>query len=333
MFAKVSFRALAPVFLLLAGAMAAPQPSEAGPCEKSAKLARKACKFDLKDNWLESRAICAHISSVGEREGCLADAREEFEDGEDECADIHAGRMEFCAASGERFYDPPFERSQFTNRFDDTNPYWLLTPGHQWVLEGDGETIVVEVLPATKRVAGVNCIVVNDVVSEDGELIEDTDDWYAIANNGDVYYCGENAKDYEYFKGDNPREAELVSIDGSFKHGVEGAKAGIAMLGNPQVGQIYRQEFALGDAEDGAEVVSTSYSFGDGSGLDRRVPQDLANLFCDGDCVVTREFNLTEPGGRELKYYAPGVGVFLEVAGKSVVRLVGCNMDPRCDQL
>ena len=241
--------------------------------------------------------------------------------------------MDFCAASGERYYDPAFDKGMFTNTFDNANPYWPIAVGNQWTLEGDGETVVIEVLPETKRVGKVNCIVVNDVVSEGGRLIEDTDDWYAQARNGDVYYCGENAKDYEYFKGDSPQVAELTVIDGSFKHGVDRAKAGVLMFAAPEVGRVYRQEFALGDAEDGGEVLSTSYRYGEDAALDKRVPRALADLFCDGDCLVTLDFNLIEPGPTELKYYAPGVGLFLEVGGMDVTQLVACNVDPRCDEL
>lgn len=328
------FQALAGSALLLGICLAAPDPAAAGPCETSARQARKACKFDVRDDLWETRAICTHISNDEKRQDCLDEADEAREESAEECQAVFQARMAFCAAAGEDRYDPAFGPGVFSGTFDDTNPMWLLTPGNHWEFEGAGETIVVEVLPETKRIAKVDCIVVNDVVAdEDGLLIEDTDDWYALANNGDVYYCGENAKDYEYFRFDKPQVAELIAIDGSFKHGVDGAKAGIAMKGAPAVGDIYRQEFALGDAEDGAEVLSTSYRYGDGSGLDRRVPQALADLFCDGDCLVTREFNLIEPGPEALKYYSPGVGVFLEVEGKVVVQLVGCNVDPRCDDL
>lgn len=326
-------RTLAVVFLAVA-ALVAPAAIHAGPCEKSARLARKACGFDVKDDLYETRAICAHLADAGDRNRCLASAESDREDGNEECQDVFDGRRSYCAASGERYYDPPFSRGMFRTTFDDSNPFWPLSVGSHWEFEGAGETIVVEVLPATKRIGKVDCIVVNDVVAdEDGELIEDTDDWYGLANNGDVWYCGENAKDYEYFKGDDPKVAELIAIDGSFKHGVDGAKAGIAMKGTPRVGDVYRQEFALGDAEDGAEVLSTTYRYGVGGGLDRRVPQGLAQLLCNGDCLVTREFNLNEPGAEALKYYSPGIGVFLEVEGKEVVRLVSCNVDPRCDLL
>lgn len=327
-------RRLAAVLLILPMALLTPNPGAAGPCQESARQARKACKFDVKDNFWESVAICTHLSSDGARVACEANAQDARDEGTEECRGIFSGRMDFCSASGEVRYDPSFSAGMFTDVFNNNNPYWPLAVGNRWVLEGDGETVVVEVLNETKRIAGVDCIVVNDVVSdEDGQLIEDTDDWYAYATNNDAWYCGENAKDYEYFPGDQPSVAELVKIDGSFKHGVEGAKAGVQMWASPTPGQIYRQEFSLANAEDGAEVLSSNYSYGDGSGLDRRVPQALAELFCNNDCVVAREFNLSEVGGEALKYYSPGVGIFLEVDGKKVVQLVDCSHDVRCEQL
>lgn len=323
---------IAAIALLMTGFLLAP-PAEAGPCEKSARLARKACGFDVKDDVYETRAICAHLSKSGERADCLDEVEDERDDATEECDDIFEARMDFCASTGERYYDPAFDKSMFTNTFDNANPYFPLAVGNEWTLEGDGETVIITVLPETKRVGKVNCLVVNDVVSEEGQLIEDTDDWYAQAHNGDIYYCGENAKDYAYFKGDKPQVAELVEIDGSFKHGVNRAKAGILMFAAPVVGTSYRQEFALGDAEDGAEVMSTTYRHGADPALDKRVPKALADLFCAGDCLVTRDFNLLEPGPDELKYYSPGVGLFLEIGGKDVTRLVSCNVDPRCDEL
>jgi hypothetical protein len=49
--------------------------------------------------------------------------------------------------------------------------------------------------------------------------------------------------------------------------------------------------------------------------------------------VVTREFTPIEPGVEALKYYAPGIGVFLEVEDGAITQLVGCNVDPVCDEL
>lgn len=313
---------------------AMPNVAQAGPCQTSAKQAHIACSYDVRDDYWESKSTCTHISDADEREECFEEAKEARSEDWDECRARVKARLDFCAASGEERYDPPFEPGMFTDIFDNANPYWPLEVGNHWEFEGEDETIVVHVLDATKRIGGVDCIVVNDVVTDgDGKLIEDTDDWYGQALNGDVYYCGENAKDYEYFEGDDPESAELVAIDGSFKHGIEGAKAGIVMLANPQEGDIYRQEFSIANAEDVAEILSITYSFGDGSGLDEDVPQELVELFCDGDCVVTREWNLVDPGPEALKYYSPGIGVFLEVEDGEIVELVACNVDARCDEL
>ncbi|MDX1487959.1 MAG: hypothetical protein R3268_07155 [Acidiferrobacterales bacterium] len=157
--------------------------------------------------------------------------------------------------------------------------------------------------------------------------------------NGDVHYSGEIARNFEYFNLDVPREAELVDIDGSWRAGRDGAKSGIIMFAAPQVGQVYRQEFSLGNAEDIAEVLSTDYSFGgptnNPESLDFLVPQGLANLLCNTNCVVTRDFTPIEPDAEERKYYAPGIGLFLEVdveAGE-IVQLVECNVDPKCSML
>jgi hypothetical protein len=103
---------------------------------------------------------------------------------------------------------------------------------------------------------------------------------------------------------------------------------------------VYLEEFSLGHAEDVTEILSTTYTFGKQAELDRGVPRQLANLFCSaGDCVVTRNFSLLEPGIFAHKYYARGIGVFLEVeidpesSDVEISRLVSCNFDPRCASL
>jgi hypothetical protein len=182
----------------------------------------------------------------------------------------------------------------------------------------------------------VQCVVVRDLVSRDGNLAEATDDWYAPAKNGETWYFGEEVKDNETFDGDVPRRPELVSIDGSFKAGRNGDKPGIIFLASPKVGDVYVEEASLGNAEDVTEVLSTTYKFGSGAHeLDQLVPKDLAAIFCSGDCVVTKNFSLLEPGIFARKYYAPGIGVFLEVEPNEskAIRLVKCNFDARCASL
>ena len=164
-----------------------------------------------------------------------------------------------------------------------------------WVYEGDGETITVTVTGDTKEILGIEAVVVNDVVEEDGEIVEDTDDWYGQDVFGNVWYLGEISKNYE--------DGELVDIEGSWTAGVDGAKAGILMKAAPMVGDVYRQEWALGDAEDAAEVLSLTAS--------AVVP--AAGASCAGTCVETLDFTPIEPDAAEEKYYSPDVGLILEV--------------------
>jgi hypothetical protein len=168
-----------------------------------------------------------------------------------------------------------------------------------------------------------------------GDLVEDTDDWFAHARDGDVYYCGEEVKDYESFDGDSPRRPELVDTDGSFKVGRDEDLPGVIFRWAPVAGEAYRQEFSLGNAEDVAEVVSTTYAFGSSPMLDQFVPRDLVQTFCARDCVVTKEYSPLEPGVFERKYYAPGIGLILEVnpGTGEFLRLTECSFDTRCAAL
>jgi hypothetical protein len=91
-----------------------------------------------------------------------------------------------------------------------------------------------------------------------------------------------------------------VSTEGSWTAGVDGAKPGIIMEANPQVNDLYRQEFALGVAEDMAQVIALNQSV-------TVTPGTYSN------CVETKDFSPLEPDVVEHKLYAPGVGNVQEV--------------------
>jgi len=194
---------------------------------------------------------------------------------------------------------PPYRKeidpADFVDRVD--NRYFPLTPGTTFVYEGeteDGEAVRVEdyVTHETKQVLGVTCVVVRNRVIENGDLVEETFDWYAQDKDGDVWYFGEDAKEYE--------AGVVVSTEGSWEAGVDGAMPGIIMEANPQAGDLYRQEYYEGEAEDMAEVLSLTESASVTYG-------SFDNL------LMTREWTPLEPGVVEHKYYAPGVGLILEV--------------------
>ena len=177
------------------------------------------------------------------------------------------------------------------------NPYWPLVPGTIFLYEGDTdeglETVRVHVTHETREIEGVECIVVRDTVEVDGEVVEDTRDWYAQDKNGNVWYFGELSVELE--------NGEIFALTGSWETGVDGALPGIIMFANPQIGQIYRQEFYLLEAEDAAEILSLTAS--------TSVPYGTYN----GICLQTAEFLPTDPDVLEHKFYAPGIGFVLEV--------------------
>jgi len=307
-------------------------------CSDSAEKLLIACHSEVSDDYLTATANCINVSDPAERKECEADAWDEKIEGRELCKEQFDARLEVCDLVGEERYDPDFDPENFLRR-PVGNDYFPLGVGNKWVYEGEGEVDTVEVLRATKLIEGVTCIVVSDVVEEDGEVIEDTDDWYAQhIDTEDVWYCGEIAKNYETFEGDAPEVPELVDIEGSWKAGRDGAKPGILIEANPQPGNAYRQELLFGDAEDVAQVLSNTYVFGGDTGnpesLDYMVPEGLANQFCSvaEPCVVTRDFTALEPGILERKYYAKGIGVFLEVNLNTgdIVQLVGCNFGGKC---
>ena len=172
------------------------------------------------------------------------------------------------------------------------HPFWPMSAGSTWTYretdaEGTEQEVVVTVLPETKEIIGITATVVHDVVAADGETVEDTLDWYARDALGNLWYLGEDTKEYE--------NGEVVSTEGSWEAGVDGAQAGIILPADPQVGMTYRQEYYAGKAEDAAEVLA----------LDKHV--EVAFGAFDG-CLQTRDYTPLDPDVVEEKFYARGVG-------------------------
>jgi hypothetical protein len=187
---------------------------------------------------------------------------------------------------------PAAQAHQFTTRID--NPYLPLAPGSRWVYHDvlAGERTVVRVTNETRRIAnGVTARVVRDTVRKHGRVTEDTSDWYAQDERGNVWYLGEDTKEYAHGK--------VSSTEGSWEAGVQGARGGIAMPAHPRVGRAYRQEYYAGHAEDHARVLSRDDQVEVPAGHYKRA-------------LLTKEWTPLEPDVLEYKLYAPGVGVVLE---------------------
>lgn len=216
-------------------------------------------------------------------------------------------------SASSRLPDTPLSGTPDPAEFGPTidNPWLPYQAGARWVYLSTGEDdtrIVTTVTAQTKVVQGVTCVVVHDVESTlDGKVLEDTYDWYAQDDDGNVWYFGEDTTAYD--EGAPTRE-------GSWEAGVDGAQAGIIMPADPRVGDTYQQEYWAGEAEDRGEVLETD---GSHESVDPKY----------GDLVVTADTTPLEPDLVEHKYYARGVGVVREETvegGDEEVRLVSASV-------
>jgi len=199
-------------------------------------------------------------------------------------------------------YAPSIDPASFSTTID--APYLPFTPGTTLRYEGGGEAIEVTTTGATREIMGVTTLAIHDRVREDGKVTEDTEDWYAQDAAGNVWYFGEDTAECE--------NGAITNQHGAWEAGVDGAQPGVAMLADPRVGDLYRQEFLGGEAEDQARVLRLSDSV--------TVPAGSYS-----DVLVTEDFTPLEPDLLEDKLYAPGVGVVEErevKGGTGVVKLI-----------
>lgn len=190
---------------------------------------------------------------------------------------------------------PTFDANNFNNPTNITNSWFALPVGREFEYGGETEegveTIEIEITGETKKVLGIETLVYRDIVWVDGEVVEDTHDYLAQDNDGNVWYFGEDVDNYE--------EGKLVDHHGSWLAGVDGAKPGYWMKANPQVGDYYKQEFYAGEAEDEAKVLSITEAvkIGLGSYDNCLKIQDIV----PGDPVVEYKYYCKQVGGLVLE--------------------------------
>jgi len=172
------------------------------------------------------------------------------------------------------------------------NPYFILEPGYVLALE-DGKTrLLITVLGETLRIDNVETRVVEERETVNGELVEISRNFFALSTRTNaVFYFGE---DVDMFK-----NGKIVSHEGAWRAGENGARFGLAIPGLPLLAAKYYQEIAPGVAMDRAEIV----------GLDETVKTPAGEF---SGVLKVAETTPLEPGVRELKYYARGVGLVMD---------------------
>jgi hypothetical protein len=169
------------------------------------------------------------------------------------------------------------------------NPYFILEPGYQLVFEGGRERLIISVLNETKMVDGVETRVVEERETRDGKLVEISRNYFAISKRtNDVFYFGEDVDIY--------KDGKVVNHSGAWLSGVNGARFGLMMQGEISLKAKYYQEIAPKVAMDRAEILSLNTTVNTPAGEFR-------------NCLKMEESTPLEPGIKEYKYYAAGVGL------------------------
>lgn len=224
-----------------------------------------------------------------------------------------AGSQASAGGSGAPTLEPAaatLDPGNFVTEVD--NPYYPLPPGMTLVYKGvrDGQSQIdrVRVTDGTKTILGVQATVVLDVARHGGALLEKTHDWFAQDVDGNVWYLGEDTAEYD-------EQGNVVSTEGSWQTGVDGAEAGIIMEADPQIADGYRQEYLAGHAEDQAWILTRGGSVVVPFGRLHRT-------------LLTMEWSPLEPNVVDQKTYAPGIGIVSErtvAGGQEVAELVAVH--------
>ena len=261
-------------------------------CVQTARDALASCKSAARSDRKLALGKCINITDPAAERSCERQAAADLADALDTCQGGFQVRQESCQKLGSGPYDPVIDPSNFTTTID--NPYFPLLPGTTFTYLTPNGAIrdVFAVTHDTRVINGVTCVQVHDSVYTNDELTEDTLDFFAQDREGNVWYFGENTAEFE--------DGLLATIDGSFLAGVNNDKPGIIMKAHPAVGDFYRQEFSLGNAEDYGETLDLNSNV--------VVPYGHFN-----HCLKSQETTPLEPDALEDKYYAPGVGNVLTV--------------------
>src|SRR5258707_4670644 len=286
------------IALMVSGSAFNGEAQQTDFCRRTAQDALASCRDAAQSDYSLVWAKCDILADPAARAQCQSQASADLNDARQTCQEQNDARLAACDPLGRAPYDPVIDPSNFVTRID--NPYFPLTPGMTFIYEGHTaqgfEHDEFAVTRNTRVILGVTCVEVHDTVTVDGELAEDTLDWFAQDTEGNVWYFGENTHELE--------DGLITTIDGTFMAGVNGDKPGIIMKAHPAVGDFYRQEFSLNNAKRFAQTPSF-----------KQVIRLRAGPF--NHCLESKETTPLETDLLEYKYYAPGVGNVLTVDART----------------
>jgi len=197
-----------------------------------------------------------------------------------------------CAASSQRV---DLVKPTFSNPTNITNPLFPVSKVTQTLLlghvEGKPLHVVYTLLPGTRTIdwdnKQIKTLIVQYIAHVDGRIVEAAIDWYGQADDGAVWYFGEDVFNYEDGGG--------VDTDGTWLAGTDGPVAMI-MPASPKVGEVYRVENIPGLVFEEVTVKTISQTLNGPSG-----PVNGA--------MIGRQLHMN--GSFSDKNFAPGYGEFL----------------------
>ncbi len=175
------------------------------------------------------------------------------------------------------------------------NPYFPLIPGMQWVRIGSTDVgsrsvphqVTTTVTDVYREIHGVRSVAVLDYELDSGQISQESLDYAAVDKQGALWLMGGYTEEFQ--------GGLYVSAIDPWLDGVNGARAGVLIQGDPRTGTP-PYAVAQPDAEEGdvAKVIEV--------GARRCVP-----FKCFGDALVVREGKASAPDN-EYKYYGRAVG-------------------------
>ncbi len=271
-------------------------------CDLTSSEALKSCKLGARGDTRLALGKCFNIPDATARTACRKQATTDGDAALASCKDEDGLREAACDRLGDGAYAPVINPANFTRSTVIDNPYYPLPPGMTFVYEGTVtedpggfEHVEFIVTHTTRVIQGITCVEVHDRRELNGKLVEDTRDWFAQDDAGNVWYFGENTTLID-------DRGLPIDLSGTWTGGADGAQPGIIMEAHPAVGDFYRQEFLLGEAEDLAEVSSLTETV--------TVPFPPGTF---NNCLKTTESSPIAPGDVSPKFYFSGVGNLLTV--------------------
>jgi hypothetical protein len=168
-----------------------------------------------------------------------------------------------------------------------SNPWFPLAPGTTYhytgIKDGKRSTETLRVTNRVKVIQAARCRVVEDRLYVGGHLHERTTDWYTQDAKGNVWYFGEKTAELD-------AGGHVVTTEGSWQAGVDGARAGLFMPARPRAGQTARQEYYKGQAEDHFRVIG----------------------YLGRNALLVEEWTPLEPDVLDHKLYVRGTGLLVE---------------------